>query len=409
MSVFIIPVQDNYQRRPTYSRCGPSYGSQSSWNVHPFHRRTAIPRSPFSTLFDVAEDDTQDTLMSFSSSPWEQHFAQLRRQEYLEDVQRRQRLIARQQQLEREQKERELIRRERERLARLAWEEHQRRGPIEYQRRVEAYKKQQEEAYAQRIKLAKQRQAEWDQFASHALVGVMDFVEQLFGGEDTSSQKEEKKEATPSQPVVTTSRAEEKKPEKQADPEKVEVATEKMQVDEPQASTTTAAEAETNAETKEDVKEPVQTVEPTGTETNEVTEAKEQQLVFTYPLPQDESIRATIKADDINVTYDAASKTINLTGLWSDSNNDSSSSSTAKSGDESRGRKRSRSPKRPRVSEVDEKTGEEIIQPEEVEEEEYVEVNPAPKTVSKSIRLPEGAKVDNLRAEITDEGFKVWI
>ncbi|MCO5590014.1 hypothetical protein L7F22_043983 [Adiantum nelumboides] len=80
--------------------------------------------------------------------------------------------------------------------------------------------------------------------------------------------------------------------------------------------------------------------------------------------------------------------------------------------EETRGRKRSRSPKRSRVSDVDETTGEEIVA---VEQEENTEgfVNVAstgkqPQGLAR-IPLPKDANLSNLRAELTDEGFKLFI
>lgn len=358
---------------------------------------------------------------------WQQHqLEQARRQEYLEEVQRRRMQLARQQQLE---QERQRERARRERAARLAWQyqqeqkaaaaalEYQRQmeaARVEYHRQVEAYQRRREE-FAKRARLASQQEEpkeepDWERVIPQTLFGVIDLVQHLLG--DDTKQEEKSTESKGKEREKTTEElhTEQAKSQPEADKMEVdEVNAKPVEHAQEQAASTSAPE-QVVATTAEDAA-PAETSTPVQDQTQPSTEEKtEERLLFTYPLPQDEAVRSAIQAKDIGVSFDEASRTIQLIGLWSQGTTSAPSSTAAsESGDEgSRGRKRSRSPKRPRVSDVDEVTGEEISKPEE-EEEEYVEVPKMQTTITKSIPLPEGVTVDNLRAELTDDGFKVYV
>jgi hypothetical protein len=440
MSFVIIPSNAYGQRSaaaPSFGECGPS--------VFPFddHRNSnAIPRGLLGALF--GQDDDNDVVFNEvpSLTPWqEHHLEQLRRQEYLEEVERRRRIhVARQKQIELERRI-ELARREKEKAARLAWHQEQQRKVAlahEYRRRLEAHKRRQEEEYAQQVRLAhqahlarqqaeqarlsahqsQQKEVDWEQLATQSIFGVLDLVQHLFGDEEdkpTSKADGKKREKTTEEVNaeqvkhgdVDAMQVDVPEPStKQASVEpQVKVA---QAVDPEQASTETVDaqnEQVTGGAQEEQVK--VDTLED-EVKTVQEEESKAGHLVFTYPLPQDEAARSSIKAQDIGVSYDETSHTITLSGLWA---NESPSSTSSSSHEESRGRTRSRSPKRSRVSDVDEKTGEEIIKDEN--DEGFVEVpkvqTAATITTSKSIRLPQDATVTNLRAELTDDGFKVFV
>lgn len=153
-------------------------------------------------------------------------------------------------------------------------------------------------------------------------------------------------------------------------------------------------------------------------------------LVFTYPLPADEAARVSLKASDIRMTFDGPTKTVRIDGLWEQQQQQkqdpaSSTSDTVVASDDeeaTRGRKRSRSPKRSRVADVDETTGEEIEQPDSggdyvdlgstTSAESHGTATPAAAETSApasvSFPLPTGADVTRLRADLTDEGLQIW-
>ncbi|SNX81385.1 uncharacterized protein MEPE_00090 [Melanopsichium pennsylvanicum] len=145
---------------------------------------------------------------------------------------------------------------------------------------------------------------------------------------------------------------------------------------------------------------------------------KTEKLIFTHAFPQDPTLnKATVRADAINVSVDEAKRTVTVSGLWDDAQSTLSTPARASSptpSDTSSRRGRSRSPKRARVSDVDEKTGEEIVLPETTEDgdDDFVEVNlvkaQEQKQVEKTFDLPQVANVEDLRAELTDQGLKIF-
>lgn len=405
MSFFVIPTQEAFEHRraPVMSGgCGASARSFAAPRLDPFTDTNAIPRSLLGALLGVSDTEEDEDQGFAHLHPWQQHqVEQLRRQEYLREVQRRQRILQakrQQQQLyeQERQRRREQAQRERERAVRLAilHREHQRRAyeeyqqqqaaaALEYQRREEAYRRRRQQQQQQQ-EFAKRHEHDWEQ----TLFGVINLAQRLFG--------EDEKDTFAGQPSVPA--AEKKKEE----------------VREEQAQPTEARDI--NTESKGQAEEsPLVATEPTSTPAPAAQEAKTGRLLFIYPLPTDESIRTNIQAKDIAVSFDEESRTIQLSGLWhNDTSTSDAGSSTVGSDDTTRGRKRSRSPKRSRVSDYDEKTGEEIPKPEDGgdDDEEFFEVTkeqPKSTPITKAIRLPEDADVQGLRAEITDDGFQVWI
>lgn len=454
MSFVIIPSNAYGQgsaAAPSSGRCGPS--------LFPFgyHRSsTAIPRDFLGALFG---DQDADVIFDEAPSltPWQEiHSEQLRRQEYLEEVDRRRRRIqeARQKQIDLERRI-EQARREKEKAARLAWHQEQQREAalaLEYRRRLEAHKRRQQEEYAQQVRLAQQeylaRQAEqarearhaeqaarlaqqsqqkevdWEHLATQSIFGVLDLVQHLFGDEeDKSHSKVDGKKGEKTTEEVNAEQAKQKdvdadamlvdQPEVVTKPNNVEQGPEADKaVDPEQASKEVDDKQGEMIAVKAQEEQATVTSPENHVKANQEQESKAGHLIFTYPLPHDEAARSSIKAQDIGVSYDEASHTIQLTGLWP---NNSASASSSSSHEENRGRTRSRSPKRSRVSDVDEKTGEEIVKADE-NDEGFVEIpkvqqatTTTPNTTTKSIRLPQDATVTNLRAELTDDGFKVFV
>lgn len=423
MSFIIIPSHEHAHRRPVSSssylggRCGPAAKVHPSLHSDLLGGSNAIPRPLFGALLggDVDFGDGQDQVLT-GLGPWEHQIQQqMRRQEYLEDVQRRRRYA----QLEQErQRERERARRER--AARAAWQQQQEQqqriaAAIEFQRRVEAIQQrqqQQQQEYAERVRQAAlrrkesaaQAQQKWEEAATQTLFGIFSLAEQFFGGQDeeqvaspsSTELRSESKKPEEVQPVSAEQQADQQVDQMQVDKEIVEHEQQQEVETEQQANSTQPAALATSQERPQ-------------------VEANADRLIFTYPLPQDEAARSSIQANNIDVSFDESRRTIQLSGLWPEElTNDTNTSSTTvqseQGGDaETRGRKRSRSPKRSRVSDVDEKTGEEIHTPDE--DEEFVQVDKPEKqnSVTKTIRLPEDASAVGLRAEITDEGFRVYV
>lgn len=152
-------------------------------------------------------------------------------------------------------------------------------------------------------------------------------------------------------------------------------------------------------------------------ETTEPTPATAEQpiLVFEHDFPATGDFdKNSVEAGAINVSVDEEKRTVTVSGLWDNEPADvaRASSPTPSSGSGSQ-RGRSRSPKRARVSDVDE-NGNEIVTPEQQEtDEDFVEVHfhkndSKPATVQKTFSLPEGAVIDALRAELTDQGLKLY-
>lgn len=390
MSLYLIPTHESrqsHQHRPAaagYGRCSALPGDSCL-------RGNAIPRTflgPLSAIDEFMEDGEQDYP---AMSPWHQHqLAQLRRQEYVEEAHRRQRYLqARQQQaLERAKIERE----------RAAWqrEQQQRAAALEYhRRRAEAYQRQQQHEYLERARQAKRRemQRQWEQVATQTLFGVLNIAQHLFGDEaESSTQAQENSQPKETDAGEKNNVEAQQMVQTQVDGGKAEVAVESQSA--PPSNTVAQDEAATGGEGQQTTSE---------------------RLLFTYPLPHDEAARARIQAQDIRVSFDEPSRTIELKGLWPQetAGDDGASSTVASEQDssETRGRKRSRSPKRSRVSDVDEQTGEEIAAP-AGDEDGYVNVDKdetQQPPVTTSVRLPEDASVKGLRAEITDDGFQVWV
>ena len=389
MSLYIIPTHESrqsHQHRPAAS----GYGRCSALSDDTCLRGNAIPRTflgPLSAIDEFMEDGEQGYP---AMSPWHQHqLAQLRRQEYVEEAHRRQRFLqARQQQaLERAKLERE----------RAAWqrEQQQRAAALEYhRRRAEAYQRQQQQEYLERARQAKRRemQRQWEQVATQTLFGVLNIAQHLFGDEaESSTQAQENSQPKETDAGEKVHVEAQQTVQTQADDGKAKVAVESQTA----SASNTAAQDEA----------------ATGGEEQQTSE----RLLFTYPLPHNEAARARIQAQDIRVSFDEPSRTIELKGLWpQETAGDDGASSTVASeqgSSETRGRKRSRSPKRSRVSDVDEQTGEEIAAS-AGDDDGYVNVDKEEtqqSPVTTSVRLPEDASVKGLRAEITDEGFQVWV
>lgn len=153
--------------------------------------------------------------------------------------------------------------------------------------------------------------------------------------------------------------------------------------------------------------------------------SKSEQLIFIHAFPSDPDFdRASIRAEQINIAVDESQRKVTVSGLWNDAPATPSSPTIAASSparsdsptpsDSSSRRGRSRSPKRARVSDVDE-NGEEIVKPEAQDgEDDFVEVNfvsaasRAQDKVEKTFDLPAGANVEDLRAELSNEGLKLF-
>ncbi|TKY90104.1 hypothetical protein EX895_000102 [Sporisorium graminicola] len=154
-----------------------------------------------------------------------------------------------------------------------------------------------------------------------------------------------------------------------------------------------------------------------------VTSTKTEQIVFTHAFPADPSFdKSTVRADQINVSVDETQRKVTVSGLWNNqptsSTTDDASSSPGRAAsptpsDSSSRRGRSRSPKRARVSDVDE-NGNEIATPDaDTNDDDFVEVSftraaPAQAKVERTFDLPAGANIEDLRAELTDDGLKLF-
>ncbi|KAJ9477102.1 hypothetical protein PHBOTO_000769 [Pseudozyma hubeiensis] len=200
-----------------------------------------------------------------------------------------------------------------------------------------------------------------------------------------------------------------------------------MEVDTTETATDTAAAAAAALmDTDEDPEEvgPVPTsptIEATSPPAPVAPLAKTEQVVFTHAFPDNSSFdKSSIRADQINVSVDETQRTVTVSGLWNNEPAASSSvnASPARSAsptpsDSSSRRGRSRSPKRARVSDVDE-NGEEIVSPDaDTNEDDFVEVSftraaPAPERIERTFDLPSGVNIEDLRAELTDEGLKLF-
>ncbi|KAJ1030530.1 hypothetical protein NDA16_001439 [Ustilago loliicola] len=194
---------------------------------------------------------------------------------------------------------------------------------------------------------------------------------------------------------------------------------------------TAAAAAAALMTTDEDPAEvgPAPSSAPTTTESAPVSAPisapvnKTEQLVFSHPFPADDSFEKTsVRADQINVSVDETQRKVTVSGLWNDQPSApvAATSPTVRSAsptpsDTSSRRGRSRSPKRARVSDVDE-NGEEIVTPETNDgDDDFVEVSFTRASssvqqdkIEKTFDLPQGTNVEDLRAELSDEGLKLF-
>ncbi|UZJ53940.1 hypothetical protein CBS101457_003260 [Exobasidium rhododendri] len=434
MSFYIVPSTESFDHHfasPSFGRCGPAvrrtspyYGADVPSQVD------AIPRSLLSALlghgFAQEEEEEEEDLGLIQLQYRQQYAEQVRRQEYLQEIQRRQQMLhARRQQErlleQRRQRAREQAQREKEHLARLAlYQEHQRQVQEQqrravafesYQQRVVAAAIQQrrrQHALAEQARAAHRQENNVEHLAGDSMLEMISLAKQLFGGGEeavkVTAPTNEKKEVT----------AEQAKSDQEMEVAPSNKSTENVNEplaaneDAPSTSSTDASSSNDNAPINVDT--PSSGVEG---------KSSQDRLLFTYPLPADKSVRSQIRAEDIHVSFDAPSQTIQLSGLWhNDESTSDAGNSTAKSdqGSQSshRGRKRSRSPKHSRVSDYDEKTGEEIAETEDVdmvkEDAEVTDEQAEKKApVTKTIRLPENVNVEGLRAEITDAGFQVWL
>lgn len=188
----------------------------------------------------------------------------------------------------------------------------------------------------------------------------------------------------------------------------------------PDTTTTAAAPIMTDEDPEEVGPVPTSPTTEATSAPAPVPASKTEQVVFSHAFPSDANFnKSTIRADQINVSVDEAQRKVTVSGLWNDQSASSSAdASPARAAsptpsDTSSRRGRSRSPKRARVSDVDE-NGDEIVAPDtDANEDDFVEVSftrapPAQEKIQKTFDLPAGANVEDLRAELTDEGLKLF-
>lgn len=209
-----------------------------------------------------------------------------------------------------------------------------------------------------------------------------------------------------------------------------------MDVDNDENEDTAAAAAAALVTTDEDPAEvgPAPSSAPASTESASVSTPtpapapapvnKAEQLVFSHAFPADSSFdKTTVRADQINVSVDEAQGKVTVSGLWNDqpsapaiATSPTVRAASPTPSDSSSRRGRSRSPKHARVSDVDE-NGEEIVTPETNDgDDDFVEVSftrasssPAQQDkIEKTFDLPQGANIEDLRAELSDEGLKLF-
>lgn len=429
MSLFIVPTVEHRQTRPSVPRLqGHGCGIASAY-------------TPFSvTTFDgdhLLHGNRDPRLSSFyDEDDYALYEARLRQQQELEEQRVRQRYAAlrRQAELERERERRRIQQQEqrrrqaalaaaaaasawhaeqqRQRAAAAAALEHRRREAIErqaYLQALEARRKQEEQQ-----RLAAQQQ--WQHFAAHGLGSVFQIAEQLFAMNKDDEHDGEDEDMQIDQPTKPVSSEQQQQPA-EAQPQEEQEQT----ISDSNAPQTRSIPIETDVQQGEQRQESQPAQLELVTEETHQYEAEsaaksstpQQQLVFTHPLPSNAAERVAIKADNIQVSFDEPSRTIQIRGLWTNESVDHSDNTTVTSDDESeRGRKRSRSPKRSRVSDVDESTGEEIVTPDanSNDDDGFVKVaNGKQPEGSVRIPVPEGANVAGLRAELTDDGFQLWL
>lgn len=416
MSVFILPSTQSFH---------PFTGGHQS----PFHggRRcagrlattTTDVQSPFDVLFndvtnrnvhhyssrhhpffsqEVEEEDEEDELRQYFLHQQHQQqrrqaaqIALARRQVEIERERERERRRIRQQQIQSQRQRRAAL------LAQIAWQEEQARlhrlaiaEEEQQQRQRQQYRKLQERRAAA---AALQQKQQWQEIASHGLATALQFAE-WFGGLGEEEEEDTEMAEKTGNPSNNSETADQADHVTIPQPEQISVPIIKNEQDPP--------EEDISKDNADAASEPIP--------------------IFTHPLPNDSTQRASLNAKDIQVTFDQPTNTIKVSGLWDVNTNEnedelvalsSSSSSSVTTNDdqeETRGRKRSRSPKRSRVSDVDEITGEEILVDQEENKDGFVNVA-AGKQPQGSIQipLPKDANVSNLRAELTDEGFKLFL
>lgn len=287
-----------------------------------------------------------------------------------------------------------------EQQRRKQYAEYQRRKQhqyAEYQRR-KAYAIEQERRRIQQAQAIRQAQ---DQ-SRHLFLALEDLI---FGGLDNDNEPEQQQPVagpsktvdTPTQPALAA--ANDKGKAKAVEPEVEEEQPMEQDNDDAAQATTVASAADTDPE--EVGPSPAAS---SVTATSDVPQAlapapapKQETLVFEHPFPAG-SDTTTINADVINVSVDEQTNQVTVSGLWDLPTRPASPSSA---------RGRSRSPKSARVSDVDE-NGNEIMQ----EDNDFVKIDftPSPSaTVKRSFELPKGASAEGLRAELTDDGLKLWV
>ncbi|PWN33924.1 uncharacterized protein FA14DRAFT_66367 [Meira miltonrushii] len=374
MSVFFStqpyhPFTGGHRHASQPSHGGRRCGSGMTLNVQspfdPFSSR----QHPFFSQLVEEEDEEEQQLAQYLRARYQQQL----RQAELERERERRRI--QQQQFERQRRQRAVA------LARAAWQEEQ----VRLHRLAvaeEQYRRRQQRAAA--IQQQQRQQRQWQDIASHGLATALQFAEWFGGlGEEEESHSNNNQMEVDEKPQSEPVAAEEPEPQ----PTRVEV---------PIASN----------DDQDPPEEDISKSAPAA--------------IFTLPLPSDASQRSSIKAEDIQVTFDEPTNTIQVRGLWNVNNaeneeetitlSSASSVTTNEDQEETRGRKRSRSPKRPRVSDVDETTGEEIVVEQEENTDGFVNVAAGKQAQGTArIPVPEGANVSKLRAELTDEGFKLFL
>ncbi|EPQ31955.1 uncharacterized protein PFL1_00154 [Pseudozyma flocculosa PF-1] len=155
-------------------------------------------------------------------------------------------------------------------------------------------------------------------------------------------------------------------------------------------------------------------------------EDKKDLLVFSHSFPAGNSAIANkVQASDIRISVDEQTNTVTVAGLWDDKIGAASPIAVARPSSPtpstSSRKGRSRSPKRARVSDVD-ANGDEIIRNDD--EDDYVEISSAggtesdsevtspatePHQVEKCFQLPAGARAEDLRAELHQDGLRLFV
>lgn len=417
MSLFIVPTEDTrhhgLQRRGPHGGCGFLSRTPSRHvSLQPLYQ----PSSDVDMLFDSPFE-------YFGFQEQEELQRQARRQAYIRQQQAAAAAAQREKEaaLQRHKREQEEIltaiaaatfRRQEAEARRQAYIRHQReqearraalqRRQQEQRARQHALIQRQKQQEARRQAYLRQQQLQWEG-ATRSLASLMDIAESLFAEEEPMDdvefepqQEQLKQQAEVPNDSVSTS------------------ASGKGMTNDEVAANDTPLEADHASDSAKQPDFESAAAESKTESTNVQTDQNDSeespdsnssgQLVFSRALPSDATQRNKLSANDIHVTYDASQHAIRIAGLWPEESNQTSDSESID--EEGRGRRRSRSPKRARVSDVDEATGEE--QP-------YVEAStsqsrdPVSDDTRVDVPVPAGADVTTLRAELTDEGFQVWI